>query len=187
MLHSNDREVYAAFLRGLFEADGTVTAGIPTWIDDVDSILRRRPVAAARAGLPDHAQVRRQRSGLALAVLRLLNTSYHSRWLDEIGFIGDRKPARVVRSEGRQAARQDHIPVTRELVDRVAPENDRNSQGALMEFAPVRMITPARGRSCSSARAMPSSRTCSGSSTTPSRRPSSATRSSPTTCRFPTT
>ena len=46
ILASNDREVYSAFLRGLYEADGTVTAGYPTWSStsltfsrDVQSIL----------------------------------------------------------------------------------------------------------------------------------------------------
>src|SRR5262249_37411476 len=31
VLATNDPAVYAAFLRGLFEADGTVTSGIPCW------------------------------------------------------------------------------------------------------------------------------------------------------------
>src|SRR5262249_35855065 len=91
VLYTNDREVYAAFLRGLFEADGTVTASIPTWMtaslsfaDDVQSLLLALGFVTTRT---------RQTSGLGsqLSVLRLLNTSYHSRWLDEIGFIGARK------------------------------------------------------------------------------------------------
>ena len=53
----------------------------------------------------------------------------------EVGFISDRKQARVLRSEGRQAARQDHIPLTRELVDRLAPENDRLRKVLLLEVA----------------------------------------------------
>ncbi|MBW3550712.1 MAG: LAGLIDADG family homing endonuclease, partial [Proteobacteria bacterium] len=31
VLHANDPAVYAGFIRGLFEADGTVTAGYPCW------------------------------------------------------------------------------------------------------------------------------------------------------------
>ena len=29
VLHANDREVYAAFMRGLYEADGDTSAGLP--------------------------------------------------------------------------------------------------------------------------------------------------------------
>src|SRR5207247_6758929 len=47
VLHGNDRDVYGAFVRGLFEADGTVTMGIPTWTtarasfaDELQPLLR---------------------------------------------------------------------------------------------------------------------------------------------------
>jgi hypothetical protein len=46
VLHANDREVYAAFMRGLYEADGDTSAGYPTlkntsvqMVRDVQSIL----------------------------------------------------------------------------------------------------------------------------------------------------
>ena len=38
--HTNDPAVYAAFLRGLFEADGTVVAGYPSWTT-THVVLRR--------------------------------------------------------------------------------------------------------------------------------------------------
>ena len=80
ILHSNDRAVYAAFLRGLFEADGTVTAGIPHWSTtslefsyDVQSLL-------LAMGYPTTRKFDVTGWGRStLAVLRLLNTSYHSR------------------------------------------------------------------------------------------------------------
>ncbi len=136
VLYSNDRNVYAAFLRGLFEADGTVTVGIPHWSTsslefshDVQSLL-------LALGYPTTRKMDRSGWGDApLAVLRLLNTSYHSRWLDEIGFVSGRKQTRVLSSENRQAARQDHIPVTRAMVDRLAPENDRLRRVLLMEVS----------------------------------------------------
>jgi len=135
VLHSNDREVYAAFLRGLFEADGTVTARIPHWSTtsfefshDVQSLL-------LALGYPTTRKLDRTGWGDSpLAVLRLLNTSYHTPWLDEIGFVGARKQSAVIESEGRQAARQDHIPLTRALIDRVAPVNDSLRKVLLMEF-----------------------------------------------------
>src|SRR5207302_7072865 len=93
VLHANDREVYAAFLRGLFEADGTVTTGYPVWsstsIDtshDVQSLM-------LALGFPTTRKVDTIRTGWGkapLAVLRLLNLSANQRWLEEIGFISDR-------------------------------------------------------------------------------------------------
>ncbi len=136
LLHTNDRDVYGAFVRGLFEADGTVTSGIPNWSTtslefshDVQSVL-------LALGYPTTRKYDITGWGQStLAVLRLLNTSYHSRWLEEIGFVGDRKNTKVLRSEGRQAARKDYIPITRALVDRLAPTNDRLRKVLLMEVA----------------------------------------------------
>jgi ribonucleoside-diphosphate reductase alpha chain len=139
VLASNDRSTYAAFLRGLFEADGTVTAAIPTWVtvaepfaDDVQALL-------LAIGFPTTRKHDVSGRGSQLTSLRLLNTSYHDRWLDEVGFIGGAKTARVGRSTDRQAARQDHIPLTRELVDRLAPTNDRLRKVLLMEIARSRV------------------------------------------------
>jgi ribonucleoside-diphosphate reductase alpha chain len=40
ILHSNDREVYAAFIRGLFEADGTTNNGYVSWSTVTESFSR---------------------------------------------------------------------------------------------------------------------------------------------------
>jgi len=136
VLYSNDRTIYAAFLRGLYEADGTVTSGIPHW--STSSLEFSHDVQALLLALGYPTTRKMDRSGWGdapLAVLRLLNTSYHSRWLDEIGFLSERKQAKVLRSENRQAGRQDHIPVTRAIVDRLAPQNDRLRKVLLMEVA----------------------------------------------------
>jgi ribonucleoside-diphosphate reductase alpha chain len=138
VLYANDRETYAAFLRGLFEADGTVTMGYPVWsstsIDmshDVQSLM-------LALGFPTTRKVDTIRTGWGkapLAVLRLLNLSANQRWREEIGFISDRKNQSVRRSVATQSARHDHIPLSRELVDRLAPENDRLRRVLLMEVA----------------------------------------------------
>jgi ribonucleoside-diphosphate reductase alpha chain len=136
VLYSNDREVYAAFLRGLFEADGTVTSGIPHW--STTSLEHSHDVQSLLLALGYPTTRKMDRSGWGdspLAVLRLLNTSYHTRWLEEIGFISSRKQSAASTSEGRQGARQDHIPLTRALVDRLAPVNDRLRKVLLMEVS----------------------------------------------------
>jgi ribonucleoside-diphosphate reductase alpha chain len=146
VLHANDREVYAAFLRGLYEADGDTSAGYPTlkntslqMVRDVQSIL-------LTLGFPATLSVRERTPGRSwgtapLATLRLLNASYSQRWLDRIGFMSDRKTAgvRVADQAIAQTGRHDYVPLTRVLIDRLAPENDRLRRVLLMEHSRSRV------------------------------------------------
>ncbi len=138
ILHSNDREVYAAFVRGLFEADGTTNNGYVSWSTvtesfsrDVQSLLlalgfvTTRKIDDASSNWGEHERF----------VLRLLNVSGAERWLEEIGFVSERKPARLASGDHRQAARHDHIPVSRGLVDELASENDALRKTMLMALA----------------------------------------------------
>ncbi|MDQ3895790.1 MAG: ribonucleoside-diphosphate reductase, partial [Actinomycetota bacterium] len=74
-----------------------------------------------------------------VAVLRLLNSSYASRWSAEVGFLGGRKSAAVATGDATQAGRRDYIPLTRALVDRLAPANDRLRKVLLMELSRARV------------------------------------------------
>ena len=78
ILHTNDREIYAAFVRGLFEADGTTNNGYVSWSTvtesfsrDVQSLLlalgfvTTRKVDGASSNWGNHERF----------VLRLLNVS----------------------------------------------------------------------------------------------------------------
>jgi len=135
VLYSNDRSIYAAFLRGLFEADGTVTSGYPCWSTtsvefshDVQSLLLALGYPTTRKfDMPGWGKN-------PLAVLRLLNLSYNQAWQEEIGFISDRKNGAMERTEAQQAARKDKIPVTRALLDRLAPARDRVRDAAFVEW-----------------------------------------------------
>ncbi|HKN41104.1 MAG TPA: LAGLIDADG family homing endonuclease, partial [Acidimicrobiia bacterium] len=109
VLHSNDAEVYRAFLRGLYEADGTVTMGYPSWtttapgwVQDVQSLLLALGFVTTR------------RSG----TLRLLNKSSNARWLDEIGFVSPRKARAVDAGGSAPPARPGRVPGF--VFDRVA-------------------------------------------------------------------
>ena len=187
------REVYAGFLRGLFEADGTVTAGVPDPVDHLVLDWSRDVQALLLAlGYPTTRSLGPTRTGWGqapIAVLRLLNASYARRWADEIGFVGDRKNAAVTSSDatqtGRRRPRPGHPRAGR-------PAGSRRTTGCAQGAAagagpgpgvtagsPTELLRAHRRR-----RARPPARR---SSTTGWRRPSWATRSSPTTCRCPTT
>src|SRR6266540_127405 len=138
VLHTNDREVYTAFIRGLFEADGTTTNGYVSWSTvtetfsrDVQSLLlaigfiTTRKVDDAGSNWGSHPRF----------VLRLLNVAAVERYLEEIDFISSRKTASLSKGDHRQASRHDHIPVGRELLDELAPENDSLRKTMLMSLA----------------------------------------------------
>ena len=104
VLHANDREVYAAFLRGLFEADGDTSAGYPTlkntsveMVHDVQSVLLALGLSHDPVGEGSDQALELGKS--PLAALRLLNASYNAGWLR-----GDRVHGRP--EERRRAGRR---------------------------------------------------------------------------------
>ncbi|MDQ3945797.1 MAG: hypothetical protein M3357_11725, partial [Actinomycetota bacterium] len=141
ILHTNDPEVYRAFLRGLHEADGTVTAGYPSWTTTSLEFSHDVQTLLLALGFVTTRKFDMSGRGSRLAVLRLLNKWVAARWLDEIGFISARKAGAVNTAECQQSARYDHIPVSRQLIDRAVPENGRNRRVAMMEYRRSGSIT----------------------------------------------
>ena len=138
ILHSNDPAVYRAFLRGLYEADGDNSAGYPTIKNTSLQMLRDCQSLLLALGYPATLAVRDRTDAWGkapLGNLRILNYSYNERWLEEIGFMGSRKNAGIRSATTGQASRKDYIPVTRALIDRLAPENDRLRKVLLMEHS----------------------------------------------------
>ena len=135
ILHTNDPKVYAAFIRGLWEADGTTNHGYASWSTvtksfshDVQSLMlalgfvTTRKVDGTESNWGSHERY----------VLRILNVAEATRYRDEIGFISKRKSEALSTGEHRQASRHDHIPVSRQLIDELAPENDRLRRTTLL-------------------------------------------------------
>jgi ribonucleoside-diphosphate reductase alpha chain len=144
LLYTNDRRVYAAFLRGLFEADGGAWGGLASmsttsdWLaKDVQTIMlslgfvTTRKLDAAGSNGGSHER----------HVIQLLNVASGHRFSDEIGFISERKRSALLSNEHEQPSQFDHVPFGRELIDRVAPLNDRLRKGALMEVNRNQSIT----------------------------------------------
>ncbi len=136
VLYANDREVYAGFIRGLFEADGTVTVGYAHWATTSMDFSHDVQALLLALGYPTTRKMDVTGwGGSKLAVLRLLNASFNEPWREEIGFISDRKNGAIATAVGEQSARYDKIPVSRDLVDRVAPGNDRIRKAMLLELS----------------------------------------------------
>ncbi len=137
VLHSNDRDVYAAFIRGLFEADGNANHGYVHWMTscrefshDVQTLLLTLGFVSTR-----DVQDSRERLGGPGHRLRLLNAQSAARYVNEVSFISERKNLALMTDDHPQAARYDYIPVSRALVDELAPENDNLRKTMLLHLS----------------------------------------------------
>ncbi|MBV8354009.1 MAG: intein-containing adenosylcobalamin-dependent ribonucleoside-diphosphate reductase, partial [Candidatus Eremiobacteraeota bacterium] len=110
VLATNDPAIYGAFLRGLFESDGTVTNGAPSLTtahrelsDDVKQVM-------LALGVPTSTKIDQSGWGQSnLYVMRVRNASFAPRFVQAIGFIGARKRDRVHLANVEQATRGDRV------------------------------------------------------------------------------
>jgi len=118
---TNDPAVYAAFLRGVFEADGTVLDGVPSvstssefFAEDLRGLLLTLGMATT---------TRRTTSGWGGPVLqvRLRNVDHAMNFDEFVGFIGERKAKLLVCLEPRGSAEGDRIHLPREVWDELVP------------------------------------------------------------------
>src|SRR5439155_2987431 len=133
------RDVYAAFIRGLFEADGTTSNSYVSWSTVTESFSRDVQTMLLALGFVTTRKIDGTSSNWGTHdrfVLRLLNVSAAERYLEAIDFISARKAASLWTGDHRQASRADHIPLSRGLLDELAPENDGLRRTMLM--APAR-------------------------------------------------
>ncbi len=122
ILHSNNREVYGAFLRGLFEADGTVIEGVPALCSaNFDFAAEVRALMLAM-GFPTSTKTGQSQFGQnPTYVLRLRNGTYSPRFQTQIGFIGARKSGGVLELKGEMSGKRDRIFLPREVWSELVP------------------------------------------------------------------
>ena len=122
VLATNDSSVYGAFLRGLYEADGTVTGGIPCWSTVHRPFSEEVKTLLLALGIP--TSTKQDTTGWSQAplwVLRLRNTSYASRFTQAVGFMSSRKATLVSQSDGVQTARHDYVYLAPEVISELVP------------------------------------------------------------------
>lgn len=91
ILETNDPQIYGAFLRGMFDGDGTVTAGVPSlssaypgFVDDIRNML-------LALGVPTTTRVTRSGWGGPIQVMRVRNVQYVETFIKAVGFSCGRK------------------------------------------------------------------------------------------------
>jgi len=106
---TNDSALYASFLRGLFEADGTVLDGVPslstaseTFADDVRTML-------LAIGLPTTTRQTVSGWGGPQFQVRIGNLKHASAYADRVGFLGGRKQSLLDEAVSTQSGNRDRI------------------------------------------------------------------------------
>jgi ribonucleoside-diphosphate reductase alpha chain len=121
ILEANDSVVYSAFLRGLFEADGTVLDGVPSvstahevFAGEIRSLLLALGLATT---------TRQTTSGWGGDILQVgLRNVDHALNFDEIvGFIGERKSRLMVSLEPVSSAKKDLLFLHPQVWQDIAP------------------------------------------------------------------
>jgi ribonucleoside-diphosphate reductase alpha chain len=112
ILETNDVSVYAAFLRGLFEADGTVLAGVPSVSTASESFAGEIRSLFLVLGMA--TTTRRTTSGFGSTMwqVRLRNTDHAIAYDEVVGFLGARKSELIVHDPVQTGNRDRiHLPV----------------------------------------------------------------------------
>ena len=121
VLETNDVTVYAAFLRSLFEADGTVVDAVPALSTASESFAAEVRTMLLALGVATTTRTTTSGWGGPQFQIRIRNTE-HAIAYDEIaGFHSDRKNALLAELDPTQAGNRDRIFLPREVWDELVP------------------------------------------------------------------
>jgi ribonucleoside-diphosphate reductase alpha chain len=116
ILETNAVSVYAAFVRGLFEADGTVLDGVPSFSTSTESFAAEVRSVLLALGLASTTRQTRSGFGSTVHQVRLRNQDHAKAFEEIVGFVGARK-AELIVLEPRQTANRDRIHLPRPVWD----------------------------------------------------------------------
>lgn len=127
---TNSTEIYKAFIRGLFEADGTVGNGISVstanegFAGDIRTLL---------LALGFVTTTRRTVSGLGgpITVVRMRNMDYAKRYAEEIGFISERKSNLADEFEPTVVGKGDRVYLSRKVWEEIVPVSSEHRANVL--------------------------------------------------------
>jgi ribonucleoside-diphosphate reductase alpha chain len=131
---TNDSAVYAAFLRGVFEADGTVLEGVPSV--STSSELFAEDLRGLLLTLGMATTTRRTTSGWGGPVrqVRLRNVDHAMKFDEFVGFISERKAKLLACLEPAGSARDDLIHLPREVWDALIPVGHESRNPAVLSI-----------------------------------------------------
>jgi ribonucleoside-diphosphate reductase alpha chain len=120
ILETNSVEVYAAFLRGLFEADGSVNAGVPSVSTSTESFAGEIRTLLLALGMATTTRETVSGFGGPVYQVRLRNQEHAIAFDEIVGFLGERKASLLVVEPG-QTGNRDRIHLATEVWDGLVP------------------------------------------------------------------
>ena len=109
LLEANDSGIYGAFLRGLFEADGTVLDGVPSLSTANSSFAAEVRTLLLALGLATTTRTTQSGWGGPISQIRLRNVDHALNFDEIIGFMGRRKSELMVALEPDASAKKDYV------------------------------------------------------------------------------
>ncbi|HUD37834.1 MAG TPA: vitamin B12-dependent ribonucleotide reductase [Streptosporangiaceae bacterium] len=109
ILETNNAEIYAAFLRGLFEADGAVLEGVPSVSSASRSFADEVRTLLLVLGLATTTRQTRSGWGGPIWAVRLRNVDHAQSFGEIVGFMGRRKSELVTVLEPVASAKNDYV------------------------------------------------------------------------------
>ena len=131
ILEANDPVVYSAFLRGLFEADGTVLEGVPSFSTAHESFAAEVRTLLLAIGLATTTRETVSGWGGAIFQVRLRNVDHALNFGELVGFIGQRKDRLVAELEPGQSAKKDYVFLRGDTWTELVPA-DHPARNAMM-------------------------------------------------------
>ncbi|HET7245030.1 MAG TPA: adenosylcobalamin-dependent ribonucleoside-diphosphate reductase, partial [Streptosporangiaceae bacterium] len=122
ILEANDPVIYAAFLRGLFEADGTVLDGVPSVTTAHASFAGEIRSMLLSLGLATTTRQTASGWGGDVLQVRLRNVDHALNFGEIVGFIGERKSGLMVALEPVTSAKKDLLFLPAQVWKEIAPK-----------------------------------------------------------------
>ncbi len=116
ILETNNVEVYAGFLRGLFEADGAVVSGVPSVSTASAAFAAEIRTMLLTLGMVTTTRLTTSGFGGDIHQVRLRNLEHAIAFDEIVGFIGERKASKLV-VEPTQTGNRDRIVLPRPVWD----------------------------------------------------------------------
>ncbi len=132
VLETNDPVVYSAFLRGLFEADGTVLDGVPSLSTADQSFAGEIRTILLSLGLATTTRETQNGWGGPVFQVRLRNVDHALSFDESVGFIGARKSQLMVFLEPAVSAKKDYVFLPKSDWDELAPAG-HSARSAIMQ------------------------------------------------------
>ena len=125
LLETNCGSIYAAFVRGLFEADGTVLESVPSFSTSSEEFADEVRRLLLVLGLVTTTRVTTSGYGSTMYQVRLRNLAHAVKFGLEVGFLSRRKTALVETARCQQAGNRDRIYLPKPVWDEVVPIGHR--------------------------------------------------------------